>query len=397
MRYIDGFSNPGTAATLVQRIREHGAALAAAGRTATLMEVCGSHTMAIARHGIRDLLPPNVRLVSGPGCPVCVTPPGYVDTALELARRGIVLGTFGDMLYVPGSHETLAQCRAEGGKLLVCYSPLAALEEARTRPECEVVFLAVGFETTIAPIAGVLDTAIRQGVKNLSFLTALKVVPPALEALLSDPALKIDAFLCPAHVSAIIGAHPYQAVVDAHRVPCVIAGFEPLDILLGIEGILAQLVAREARVDNQYSRVVRPEGNTKAQALMRHYLEASDAVWRGVGVIPGSGLSLRPEYASYDASVRHGIDVGPGLEPPGCRCGEVIKGQLQPSDCPLFGTRCRPESAVGPCMVSSEGSCAAHFKYRSTARTHEFSNPSRRTETIQKSTPKQTGPSHESL
>ena len=363
MKYIEGFRNPKAARILAGRIRESAAALGTQGRSAHIMEVCGTHTMAIARYGIRDLLPGNIDLISGPGCPVCVTDGGYIDAAIALAKAGPIVVSFGDMINVPGSDSSIAACRAAGGSVEVCYGPATALEIARNNPDREVVFLAIGFETTICPGIAIVDHALRDGITNLSLLTAFKLVPPALLALGADPELSIDAFLCPAHVSAIIGADAYEPFTGSDGVPCVVAGFEPLDILLGLAGILEQLVAGEARVENQYSRVVRPEGNRKAQALMDKYLEPVDAAWRGIGIIPQSGLGLRAEYAAFDAEKKHGMRVEPGREPAGCLCGDVIKGKLKPPACPLFATGCTPDKPIGPCMVSAEGSCAAYFKY----------------------------------
>jgi hydrogenase expression/formation protein HypD len=360
VKYLEGFRNPAAAAAVRARLRELADRI---GRPVRIMEVCGTHTMAIARYGIRDVLPPSVELVSGPGCPVCVTPMGYVDAAIDLARRGAAIVTFGDMIHVPGSESTLAEGRAAGQWVEVCYSPLRAVELARAQPGRDVVFLAIGFETTIPPVVSIVDAARQAGARNVSLLTAFKLVPPALTALLADPELRIDAFLCPAHVSAIIGADAYRPFAERDRVPCVIAGFEPLDILYGLQGILEQISRGLAQVDNQYSRVVKPGGNPLAQALMARTLQPVDAEWRGLGVLPGSGLGLRPEYADYDAEARHGVRVGPGREQPGCRCGEVLKGRLRPPECPLFATGCTPDHAVGPCMVSAEGACSAYFKY----------------------------------
>jgi len=363
MKYIDGFRNPAAAAAIRGQIDAWGKTLAATGRRVAIMEVCGSHTMAIARYGIRDLLPEGVTLISGPGCPVCVTPTQYVDAAVELAERGMTVVTFGDMLHVPGSQTTLAACRSRGGRIDVCYSPARTLELAATEPDREVVFLAIGFETTIAPVLCMLDAAVQRGLRNVSLLTAFKLVPPALHALLTDPEIRIDAFLCPAHVSAIIGADAYLPFAAKYRVPCTIAGFEPLDILYGIEGILGQVAAGEARVDNRYARVVTRGGNAQALALMGRFLQPVDAAWRGIGTIPASGLGLREAFVAYDAEKRHGVTVALGRENPACRCGDVLKGKLRPPECPLFGTACTPDHAVGPCMVSSEGTCSAYFKY----------------------------------
>ncbi|OPZ27218.1 MAG: Hydrogenase isoenzymes formation protein HypD [Lentisphaerae bacterium ADurb.BinA184] len=363
MKYLDGFRNPDAARRLQAEIAAVAARLPPRRRPLHVMEVCGSHTMAIARYGLRDLLPPGIELISGPGCPVCVTDAGYIDAAVELARRGLTIATFGDMLNVPGSAASLADVRAAGARIEVCYSPLAALDLACRQPDREVVFLAIGFETTVAPVVSLIAAARRDGIRNLSLLVAFKLIPPALRALAADPEIHVAAFLCPAHVSAIIGADAYQPFVRDFRVPCVIAGFEPLDILLGVKGILEQLAAGEARVENQYSRVVRPGGNPLAQAVIARHLEPADASWRGLGVIPASGLKLRPQAAEFDAEQRHGLRITPGTPDRRCRCGDVLKGKRRPPDCPLFGNACTPEHPVGPCMVSSEGSCAASYKY----------------------------------
>jgi hydrogenase expression/formation protein HypD len=361
MKYIDGFRAPAPARALVRSLRDLARGLG--GRRVQAMEVCGSHTMAIARHGIRDILPPEVDMVSGPGCPVCVTPPGYIDAAVELASRGVIIATFGDMLNVPGSDTTLSAARAAGATIDVCYTPSSAVSLAAQHPRREVVFLAVGFETTMGPVVSIVERALREHVSNVSLLTAFKRVPPALAALRADPDLRIDAFLCPAHVSAIIGPEPYEPFAGPGGIPCVIAGFEPLDILLGLEEIIRQLVAGEARVVNQYSRVVRAGGNRRAQALMARYLEPAQADWRGVGVIPDSGMTLRSEFAMFDAERKLGVRVGRGRTNPECRCGDVIKGKSKPPACPMFGLACTPDNALGPCMVSSEGTCAAYYKY----------------------------------
>jgi hydrogenase expression/formation protein HypD len=362
MRYLDAFRDPKAAKAFRTRIHNHAATLAPTRQRVAIMEVCGSHTMAIARYAIREVLPPGIDLISGPGCPVCVTPPGYIDAAIELARRDALLVTFGDMLNVPGSDASLAECRAEGAAVEVSYSPSSALELAAENPDREIVFLAVGFETTMAPVVSLVPSAITRNLKNLSLLTAFKLVPPALSALLADPEVAVDAFLCPAHVSAIIGSNAYEPYAQ-QGTPCIVAGFEPLDILMGLDGILEQLLAGQARVDNQYSRVVRPDGNRKAQELIAHYLEPVDAPWRGIGTLPLSGMALRSQFSGFDAAVRFDIALGPGKEAPGCLCGDVIKGKCRPSSCALFGTACTPEAPVGPCMVSSEGSCAAAYKY----------------------------------
>lgn len=359
MKYLDGFRAPDTARQLALELQALGTALGS--RKVQLMEVCGSHTMSIARYAIRDLLPENVRMVSGPGCPVCVTAPGYIDAAIALGEQGVHLATFGDMMRVPGSRGNLAQARAEGASVKVCYSPAQVIEWAQAEPSQEWVFLAIGFETTTAPIAAMAQSIRKLGLKNLTLLTALKRIPPALDALVADPEVALHGLLCPAHVSAIIGAETYQVYADTHRIPCVVAGFEPLDIIFGIKGLLEQLLRNKATVDNQYSRVVRPGGNTVARQLIDAVFEPADVSWRGLGTIPGSGLRLK--NPDLDAAVRYAIEPSEGRVNPGCKCGDVLKGILEPKQCRLFDKGCHPDRPLGPCMVSSEGSCAAAWKY----------------------------------
>jgi hydrogenase expression/formation protein HypD len=363
MKYIDGFRNHLAAKAVSKEILDLAGKLAENNTEARIMEVCGSHTMSIARYGIRQILPENVRLISGPGCPVCVTDAAYIDGAVELAEKGVHIATFGDMLKVPGSSRTLADARSAGGHIHVCYSPLDALEIAGKDPSEEVVFLGIGFETTIPPVVSILKRAEAENLSNISLLTAFKLVPPALEALAEDDDVAVNGFLLPAHVSAIIGADAYRSFVDKYSIPSVIAGFEPLDILLGVKGLLEQLVEGRAELVNQYKRVVKEYGNRIALALTENYLEIADASWRGIGTIPGSGLYLREEFSHYDASKKFGVSVKGGRPDPECRCGDVLRGIIFPDECPLFNTQCTPLSPVGPCMVSSEGSCAAYYKY----------------------------------
>ena len=363
MKYVDDYKNPDAAKAITDSIRKLAKMLSEKCESFNIMEVCGSHTMAIARFGIRELLPDNISLVSGPGCPVCVTDAGYIDAAIELARKGVTIATFGDMINVPGSKTSLSKCRSEGVDIQVCYSPLSTIEMAKKNPDKEIVFLAIGFETTTAPLMALLETVNRQKIKNISILTAFKLVPPALEALSTDPELKIDSFLCPAHVSAIIGEKPYRLFVEKYNIPCVIASFEPVDMLYGIEGILQQAVNGEAKVDNRYKRVVKTEGNVIALELFAKYLEPYNAAWRGIGVIPKSGLRLKDEYSKFNAAKKFNIEITNGRHNPACKCGDVLKGKIKPSECPLFKKVCNPLNPVGPCMVSSEGSCAAFFKY----------------------------------
>ena len=331
---------------------------------ATFMEVCGTHTMAISRHGIRQLVPKGIRLISGPGCPVCVTPNAYLDYAVTLARLpNVTVATFGDMLRVPGSRSSLEREKARGADVRLVYSPRDAVAVARAEPEREVVFLGVGFETTAPTVAAAILEAKRSGVKNFSVLCAHKTMPQAMRALVADGRIGLDGFICPGHVSAIIGAEPYRFLAEEFGKACVITGFEPVDILQGLLMLVRQVRNRDPEVEIQYRRVVRPEGNPRARQVLERVFEPCDAEWRGLGWIPGSGLKIRPEFADYDAEVRFPLDLPPAEEPPGCRCGEVLQGLIRPDECPLFGTRCTPENPVGACMVSSEGTCAAYYRY----------------------------------
>jgi hydrogenase expression/formation protein HypD len=328
------------------------------------MEVCGTHTMSIYQYGIRSLLPENVRLVSGPGCPVCVTPIGYIDKALACtADPHNIVATFGDMLRVPGSHSSLMEQRAGGADIRIVYSPLDAVSLAKNNPERRVVFLGVGFETTAPTIAASILEAGRQKLTNYCVLASHKTMPVPMEILTGDPELNLKGYLCPAHVSTVIGGAAYRPLAEKYHIPCVVTGFEPADVMQGIEMLLAQVLRGESRVEIQYSRAVSWEGNPKAQAILNQLFEPCDAVWRGLGVLPGSGLAIRSEYADFDAERLLTLDVQDAVENPACLCGEVLKGKLTPFGCPLFSTLCTPESPVGACMVSSEGTCAAAYKY----------------------------------
>jgi hydrogenase expression/formation protein HypD len=332
------------------------------------MEVCGTHTMAIFRSGIRSLLPPRVNMLSGPGCPVCVTAIGYLDRAIETQRKhDVILTTFGDMMKVPGSYTTLEREKAGGADIRTVYSPMDALEIARANPGRQIVFLAVGFETTAPGIASTVVMARHGGVSNFSILSAHKVIPPALMALLSAPDINIQGFMLPGHVSVVLGVEPYRPVAEQGKVPCVITGFQPVDMLQCIYMLLKQLREGRHEVEIEYTRVVRPEGNAEARAVMADVFKAEDADWRGVGVIPGSGMGLAARYSDYDAVKRFPVTVPPPVEPKGCICGEVLRGVRKPTDCKLFGKVCTPASAVGACMVSSEGTCAAYYRFHTVA------------------------------
>ena len=358
MRILEPFADKALVQALAGRIAE----LSRAREQYVFMEVCGTHTQAIGQWGLRDLLPDNIRLVSGPGCPVCVTPGEYIDNACRLAlEQDVTIATFGDLIRVPGNETSLEEARGRGAQVHTLYSPCDVLDLAR-RTERDVVFLAVGFETTIAAIAATIRMAERSGPANLSFYLSLRLVPPALKALIEDPEVRLDGLLLPGHVSVIIGTAPY-AVLARCGMPGVIVGFEPVHILSGIRALLEETNAGGAALRNQYAQVVKDEGNPQAQRLFAELFEPEDAVWRGLGVIKDSGYALKEQYAALDAARRYGSPPLSARLAPGCRCGDVLKGVLLPPECPLFGKGCTPASPVGPCMVSAEGSCSAHYKY----------------------------------
>ncbi|MDD2735625.1 MAG: hydrogenase formation protein HypD [Desulfuromonadaceae bacterium] len=361
MRFQDEFRDRELVQNMAGNIRHMAGKLSS---PVNFMEVCGTHTMSIYQYGIRSLLPENVRLVSGPGCPVCVTPIGYVDKALACAADPTnIVATFGDMLRVPGSHSSLMEQRAGGADIRIVYSPLDAVALAKNNPERRVVFLGVGFETTAPTIAVTVLEAARLGLKNYCVLASHKTMPVPMDILTGDPELNLKGYLCPAHVSTVIGGNAYKPLAEKYRIPCVVTGFEPADVMQGIEMLLAQTLRGESRVEIQYSRAVTWEGNPKAQSILSQLFEPCDAVWRGLGVLPGSGLAIRAEYAAFDAERVMELDVPEAVENRACLCGEVLKGKLAPFGCPLFATVCTPESPVGACMVSSEGTCAAAYKY----------------------------------
>ena len=358
----------------------HGLVGQLAGRQIKIMEICGTHTMSIARAGLRTLLPKQVSLISGPGCPVCVTDQSYMDQAVYLARGGKVadklaamgvaagkefdapiIATYGDMVRVPGRLGSLGDARSTGSQIEIVYSADQAVELAE-RVEKQVVFLGVGFETTAPGTAMAVLRARKQGLKNFSVLTAHKLLLPAMHALMSAGDVRVDAFLCPGHVSVILGYKAYDEIVRMYGRPCVVAGFDAGQVLVAVVEILRQLIAGKPEASTVYPSVS-AEGNPTAMKMLMDTFEPTDAAWRAVGVIPKSGLSLRPELAEFDASGRFGLPAFPSYEMPGCRCGDVICGRCSPFECKLFGKRCTPRDPVGPCMVSSEGACAAAFKY----------------------------------
>ena len=332
--------------------------------SACLMEVCGTHTVAIARSGLKQMLPSHIKLLSGPGCPVCVTPSSDIDEILDLTTRpNVTIATYGDMLRVPGSQHG-DSLRRRGGSVKMVYSALDAVDLAQKHPEREVVFLGVGFETTAPGTAIAVEEAKRRGVTNFSIVPLLKTVEPALRALIADPDFAVQGFLCPGHVAAITGAEAFDFLPREFSLPAVVSGFEPMDILLSVYHLLKQLAENQPMLENEYDRVVPYQGNRLAMAAVARCFTPCDAVWRGMGIIPQSGLTLREEYAAFDAVKKFSLHMGQTEKQTACRCGEVITGKRRAEDCPLFGTVCLPENPVGPCMVSGEGACSAAYQYR---------------------------------
>jgi hydrogenase expression/formation protein HypD len=351
----------GWSGTFVDEIEERAQKI---GRPVRLMEVCGTHTMVAFRSGLRGLLPDSVSLISGPGCPVCVTAAGYIDAAVELSRRPeVIVATFGDLLRVPGSTSSLEAERALGASVRLVYSPTDALAMARQDASRLVVFLAVGFETTAPGVAVTLRAAWEEGVSNYLVLSAHKTMPRAMEALVTGGEVKIDGFVCPGHVSVVTGASAFSFLAEKYGIPCVVTGFEDLDLLKGVAMLLSQLSEGRSELEIEYARAVTPEGNREAQRIVADVFEVCDSEWRGLGVIDGSGLAVGRLYKEHDAAVRLGLEVWPGRPSEGCRCGDVLRGALAPPQCPLFARSCIPTNPVGPCMVSSEGACAAHWRY----------------------------------
>lgn len=331
-----------------------------------LMEVCGTHTMAIAKAGLKSILPENVKLISGPGCPVCVTPASVMDEVLRLSgEKNVIIASYGDMIRVPGSvrGDNLIRRRAKGARVEIVYSPMDALELARRNPGCEVVFLGVGFETTAPGTAATIAAAAQENIGNFSVLSMLKQVEPALRALIAEGGFDVQGFLCPGHVATIVGEEGFRFLPEEYRIPAVISGFEPEDILASVFRLLRQIEKSAPALENTYSRAVSPNGNVAARKMIENVFVSRSDIWRGLGMIPGSGLGIRREYERYNAQARFGIAFAQSEKPAACRCGDVIRGRMQPQDCPLFGGACVPEEPVGPCMVSSEGACAAAYKY----------------------------------
>ncbi len=363
MKYIDEFRN----INLIKRVSDKIKAFTPAGKI-NIMEVCGTHTQSFFRFGLDELLPPNLILIAGPGCPVCVSPQEYIDNAIKLTQRedNIIL-TFGDMLRVPGTKSTLEKERAKGGNVKVVYSALDSLLFARQNPGKKIIFLAVGFETTTPTIALSILQAKKEKIKNLSFYSSLKLITPAMDYLVRDRRLNLSGFLCPGHVSCIIGTKAYEFIPRKYKIGCCITGFEPLDIMEGIYFLIRQVVNNKPCVQNEYMRVVTRQGNIKAKNTIFEVFKVSDASWRGLGRIPRSGLKIKKRFSDFDAAKIFSISDrrrALGGEFARCRCGDVLKGLISPKACSLFSKVCKPEHPIGPCMVSSEGACNAYYKYR---------------------------------
>ncbi|MBN1178240.1 MAG: hydrogenase formation protein HypD [Anaerolineae bacterium] len=352
------FRDPDAARALAAAIRTRST------RPARLMEFCGGHTHAILRFGIPSLLPETVDLRSGPGCPVCVTAAGDLDRAIALAQvPDVILTTFGDMIRVPGSRLSLAQAKAQGADVRVVYSPLDALRIAQETPARPVIFLGVGFETTAPMVASTVLAAEAAGVRNFTVFSTHKLTPPATRAILAAGEVALDGIIGPGHVTTVIGAAAWRFLPQEYAIPCAIAGFEPLDLLRAILSLVEMVEQGRADVTNTYARSVRLEGNAPALAALERVFEVADVEWRGFGVVPASGLALREAYARFDAARAFPVDVPPAKELPGCRCGEVLRGVLLPTECALFARVCTPQNPTGPCMVSAEGACAAYYRY----------------------------------
>lgn len=358
MKFVDEYRRSELAQGLVHRIRQNST------KKARFMEFCGGHTVAIIKHGIRQLLPPTIEMLSGPGCPVCVTDNADLDKAIALAQiPGVILTTFGDMLKVPGSRSSLQKVKADGADVRIVYSATDALRIARDNPIKRVVFLGVGFETTAPTIAASVLQAKQEEINNYYVLSLHKLCPPVIKALLDSGEVRLHGLVCPGHVSAVIGSRSWEFIAVDYGIPCVVSGFEPSDVLQCIDMLVAQIERDESRVEIAYRRGVRPEGNREALEIMNQVFEACPARWRGIGSVPDSGLRLKGEFRRFDAELAFEFDPGPTLEPKGCICGDILRGVKTPQDCKLFAKACTPENPVGPCMVSSEGSCAAHYLY----------------------------------
>lgn len=357
MKYITEFRNKTIVEAIVREIKK------ISRKELALMEVCGGHTMALHKFGIPALLPENIKLLSGPGCPVCVTSRQFIDHAVALSRKqDIIITTYGDLIRVPGSTSSLDNEKSKGGDIRIVYSTLDALNIAKENPSKKVVFLGIGFETTAPGSAAAVDAAFNQNIVNFFLLSAHKIMPPPMEALIND-GVKIDGYVCPGHVSTITGSAIYDFIPEKYRLGCVISGFEPTDLLQSVLMLVQQLENNNPKVEIQYKRAVKPQGNIKARTLLDKVFTLSDEWWRGFGIIPASGMQLNDKYNAFDASKAINVEIEETKEEHGCICGEILMGLKTPLNCPLFSKKCTPENPVGACMVSSEGTCAAYYKY----------------------------------
>jgi hydrogenase expression/formation protein HypD len=358
LKFIDEFRRSDLAKGLVSRIAQRSKT------NVRFMEFCGGHTVAIFKYGIRQLFPSSIEMVSGPGCPVCVTANSDIDKCIAFSQLpGVIVATFGDMLKVPGSRSSLQQAKAEGADVRMVYSALDALDMARENPDKSIVFLGIGFETTAPTIAASILQAQEQKIKNYQVYSMHKLTPPVVKAVLDAGEVKIGGVVCPGHVSVITGSRDWEFVAEDYGIPCVVSGFEPIDILQCVSMLVDQVESGRSEVEIAYSRSVNREGNVEARKLMNRVFQLCPAEWRGIGEVPGSGLKLREKYARFDAERIFEIEPGESFEPEGCICGEVLRGVSTPRDCSLFSSVCTPQSPVGPCMVSSEGTCAAYYLY----------------------------------
>jgi len=358
VKFLDEYRDPELAKRLIARIHLHSA------KPTRLMEFCGGHTVAIFKHGIRQLLPDNIEMLSGPGCPVCVTATADLDKAIALAHLpDVIITSFGDMVRVPGSYSSLQIARAEGADVRVIYSTQDAISIARDNPDKSVVFIGIGFETTAPTIAASILQAEQEGMKNYYVLSLHKLCPPIMRTLLTLGEVRLNGIICPGHVSTIIGSYPYQFIPDDYNIACAISGFEPLDILLSVDMLVSQIESGQHEVEIAYRRGVKPEGNQAATHLMETVFDTCEANWRGIGTVPASGLRLKAKYEQFDAEAKFQVEPGPTIEPKGCLCGSILRGVSTPLDCKLFRESCTPEHPIGPCMVSTEGSCATYYHY----------------------------------
>jgi hydrogenase expression/formation protein HypD len=358
MKFVNEYRDPELGKKLLERIHR------LSHKPARLMEFCGGHTVAIFKNGLRQLLPPNIEMLSGPGCPICVTAAADLDKAIALGKMpGIIITSFGDMIRVPGSRSSLQQAKAEGADVRIVYSAQDAIAIARDNLDKSVVFIGIGFETTAPTIAASIMQAEQEKLKNYFVLSLHKVCPPIMKAILDLGEVNINGIICPGHVSAVIGSRPYQFLADDYHIACAVSGFESIDILLAVDRLVEQIESDRPEVAVPYSRGVKPEGNVTALRLMDTVFEIGDADWRGIGVVPDSGLQIRPRYEKFDAVKNFEIKPVSSREPKGCICGAILRGVSTPVHCKLFRNTCTPENPVGPCMVSSEGSCAAYYQY----------------------------------